>query len=323
MTRRQRRKHERSRYKLGIEVEVFVAEKGFKDLTKDARWSEKQWMGQNAPIDHRLALQADLDSGVPLEGFIRLDYLYKATKIADAKRRVVIFRSYVTKRMQDHILSKVIPEVERFIKDTSDPSLSDRRKNLRGLHWFCIAGGDRNLKRKPALTPWHRKHAEVIRQYFQKDRVFYKLTEYGCALRKWSRIMLEALFGGIFFNFCINGTKFTGARKEVKFVVTEDGQRPTPSNSTPLNNNATSSASSEGEDSELEGLDPPRCSCGNSEDHGDKWEKAQGRGSIVWFNQASLFQTSELGYDTIEEAEAHGKDTHCNKSPDDMFETPW
>jgi hypothetical protein len=47
----------------------------------------------------------------------------------------------------------------------------------------------------------------------------------------------------------------------VEFVVTSNGELPTPRNSAPL-----------------DGRD--------------------GRGSCVWFNQASLFQTSELGFET-------------------------
>jgi hypothetical protein len=47
----------------------------------------------------------------------------------------------------------------------------------------------------------------------------------------------------------------------------------------------------------------------NSEDitgHDD-----QGRGSFVFFNQASMFQGPETGHDTLKEARAHG---HSGKS---------
>ena len=38
-------------------------------------------------------------------------------------------------------------------------------------------------------------------------------------------------------------------------------------------------------------------------DH-EKWDKAHGRGSMVWFNQATLFQSAELGVKTIKAATA-------------------
>ncbi|KAI0055118.1 hypothetical protein BV25DRAFT_1843180 [Artomyces pyxidatus] len=59
------------------------------------------------------------------------------------------------------------------------------------------------------------------------------------------------------------------------FVTTEDGLPPTLSTGTPLN----------GED---------------------------GRGSAVWFNQATMFQTAELGYNTVEDARSAGVDPTCN-----------
>jgi hypothetical protein len=52
---------------------------------------------------------------------------------------------------------------------------------------------------------------------------------------------------------------------DLEFVSTSSGEFPTPENSSPL-------------------------------DGGD------GRGSCVWFNQATMFQTGELGFSTIEKA---------------------
>lgn len=62
---------------------------------------------------------------------------------------------------------------------------------------------------------------------------------------------------------------------DVEFVRTHDGQLPNKNNSTPL-------------------------------------DGADGRGSCVWFNQASMFQSSELGYPTIREAVAAGIDPSCD-----------
>lgn len=40
-----------------------------------------------------------------------------------------------------------------------------------------------------------------------------------------------------------------------------------------------------------------------------------GRGSAVWFNQATMFQTAELGYNTVAEAEESGVDTTSKYTP--------
>ena len=34
----------------------------------------------------------------------------------------------------------------------------------------------------------------------------------------------------------------------------------------------------------------------------------------MWFNQASMFQTAEIGEDTIKEAQAKGKNTVCDNA---------
>lgn len=38
----------------------------------------------------------------------------------------------------------------------------------------------------------------------------------------------------------------------------------------------------------------------------EAWMRGDGRGSIVWFNQATMFQTSELGFETIKQAKVAG-----------------
>ena len=42
------------------------------------------------------------------------------------------------------------------------------------------------------------------------------------------------------------------------------------------------------------------------------WNRADGRGSLVWFNQATLFQSAELGVSTIKKAKKCGLDTHSD-----------
>lgn len=58
-------------------------------------------------------------------------------------------------------------------------------------------------------------------------------------------------------------------------IVSTNGDNPTPENSTPV----------------------------------PSWTDGDVRGSMVWFNQATMFQTSELGVSTIKVAKAMGLDT--------------
>ena len=63
--------------------------------------------------------------------------------------------------------------------------------------------------------------------------------------------------------------------QDVEFVRTHDSQLPAKDSSTPL-------------------------------------DGADGRGSCMWFNQVSMFQPSELGYATVQEATAAGTDASCD-----------
>lgn len=64
-------------------------------------------------------------------------------------------------------------------------------------------------------------------------------------------------------------------------MTTEDGEIPTKENSKPLNVDA------------------------------EAWEKGYGRGSAVWFSQASMFMTSELG-STVSQAKQAGVKSTCD-----------
>ncbi|KAJ3860035.1 hypothetical protein EV359DRAFT_85743 [Lentinula novae-zelandiae] len=71
--------------------------------------------------------------------------------------------------------------------------------------------------------------------------------------------------------------------------TTQNGERPTADNSTPLY----------------------FCGC-ESHTGNQGWADADGRGSMVWFNQASMIQTSELGVATIQQARRMGLNTTCD-----------
>ena len=50
----------------------------------------------------------------------------------------------------------------------------------------------------------------------------------------------------------------------------------------------------------------------------EAWRNGDSRGSMVWFNQATMFQTAELKVATVQKAKEMGKDTACKV--EDMME---
>ena len=78
---------------------------------------------------------------------------------------------------------------------------------------------------------------------------------------------------------------FSSFSADMKVVTTAHGEKPTPKNSTPLHQTRIQRP---------ETVSP------------EDWEAGNGRGSVVWFNQASMFQTSETGYPTLIKARKAG-----------------
>ncbi|KAL0064995.1 hypothetical protein AAF712_007986 [Marasmius tenuissimus] len=347
---------------------------GFEDVSKDSRIGSTAWQGQNARADERKRIRDLIQGGQKLGGITAIPYSNKRLFVADGRSRTIIFRSKVTFHMLNYLLPRVEVAARDFMAKVKWPSEADMKKNLRGEHFFCIAGHDRNNKEKPALSQWHMANKALLELFFAKGEPLEQLTDYGCRLvwnvfrpiaerfKKCGEEMerkfgIRPLYGGLFFNFCLNGARMSGPNpvprvfcephidfknlalaicmifvyghfnhrekcwiviweagvalelpmgvfvlypsslflhfnvdlSNLNFVVT-DGERPTKGNSRPL-----------------------ECLCRNSQaDHGEDWEKAHGRGSMVWFNQASMFQTTELGYNTIAQASAAGAQTTCD-----------
>ena len=90
-------------------------------------------------------------------------------------------------------------------------------------------------------------------------------------------------FSLLFINFLLT------EQLDLPIVTTANDEHPTKENSTPI------------------------YFCGHdSHDDDEAWKKADGRGSMVWFNQASMIQTSELGVSTVKLAKELGMETNCN-----------
>ncbi|KAL0567033.1 hypothetical protein V5O48_014961 [Marasmius crinis-equi] len=351
-------------------TQVALPNVGFQDALEDSRIASTGWQGVNASEDERQVIRHLVQGGHKLKGIRAIPYKGKRLFVADGSGLALIFRSHITERMLTHLLPRVNAAAVLFMKSVKAPSEEDMQKNLRGLHFFCIAGHDRNNKQKPALSKWHQANQKVLGNFFATDEPLEELTRYGCKIVRRvfpdvakrfeecaKKIGIEPLYGGLFFNFCLNGARSSGATSvprvfcephvdfknlalaicmvfvyghfnhrekcwlviweagvalelpmgvfvlypsslflhfnidvtSLDFVVTE-GDRPTKGNSKPLN-----------------------CLCGDpNAEHGESWKNAHGRGSMVWFNQASMFQTTELGFDTVAQARAANAETTCD-----------
>ncbi|KAK1224974.1 hypothetical protein PQX77_012123 [Marasmius sp. AFHP31] len=347
---------------------------GFQDVAKDSRIATTGWQGRNASVDEREWIRQTVRAGGKFEGITAMPYCNKRLFVTDGSGRTLIFRSKVTFHMSNYLLPRVDAAAHEFMAKVKWPSEVDMIKNLRGEHFFCIAGHDRNNKEKPALSQWHQMNKAILEAFFAKGQPLEELTAYGCRLVKSvfpliaarfekcgeemeRKFGIKPLYGGLFFNFCLNGARMEGTNpvprvfcqphidfknlalaicmiyvyghfnhrekcwiviweagvalelpmgvfvlypsslflhfnvdvSNLNFVVT-DGSKPTRDNSKPLN-----------------------CLCRNPRaDHGKDWDNAHGRGSMVWFNQASMFQTTELGYNTVAQAAAADAKTNCD-----------
>ncbi|KAJ3834260.1 hypothetical protein F5878DRAFT_545178, partial [Lentinula raphanica] len=259
---------------------------------KDARLSKPAWMGVKASLDQRAEIETALNHSDPakaktmLRGVAILPYQpHLTTGVRDAAGRLFLLRSALTSSMTQDILPAVNATALEFVQAIKKPfTEADMEANLRGTHWFSIAGHDRNNKRAPAASRFQEENQETIERFFEKgsryqESIDYMATKYG----------VHAKFD-LFFNFCLNSSRQGVDRVfYLPIFTTTDGQHPTKENSKPLH------------------------FCGCSSHEGNQgWARGDGRGSLVWFNQASMVQTSEVGVCTLRLAKEQGLDTNCN-----------
>ncbi|KAF9044589.1 hypothetical protein BDZ89DRAFT_1059069 [Hymenopellis radicata] len=366
-TVRPKRSHrQKQAYKARIlnEMETYAATNGL-NTAIDLPITTTGWMGLRAGIPQswaRILRDAHRSEDEVWEFLDRIQFLPyngQATQVLDAEHRRIIFRSKITPGMAA-LAAEFGAEAAAFVKACKPPSDSDIAGNLRGNHWFCIAGADRNNKSVPALSKWHEENAPIIKEYFCPKRVFNRANGIAndlvailfpaiaarfqaCADYMRTNHKMEPMFGR-FWNWCLNaplaGVKRVFCDPHVDFknlalavcvvfvygifnhrekawlviweagiclelppgvfllypsslfyhfnvdiVTTPDGARPTQQNSTPLSGPTLTRPANVSE---------------------EDWEAGNGRGSVVWFNQASMFQTSETGFNTLAEARLEG-----------------
>ncbi|KAJ3816186.1 hypothetical protein F5880DRAFT_1438931, partial [Lentinula raphanica] len=204
------------------------------------------------------------------------------TGVRDAAGRLFLLRSALTSSMMQDILPAVNTASFEFVQAIKKPfTEADMQANLRGTHWFSIAGHDLScsLNNPAVLTlsstrPSTRSKygCDVLRAHFPVIAERYQESVDYMA----SKHSIQAKFG-LFFNFCLNSSR-PGVERVfyLPIFTTKNGQRPTKENTTPLH----------------------FCGC-DSHEGNQAWARAEGRGSLVWFNQASMIQTSEVGVSTL------------------------
>ncbi|KAJ3858605.1 hypothetical protein EV359DRAFT_52041 [Lentinula novae-zelandiae] len=281
-------------------VEVHTAQDGF-DVPQHSRISKPAWMGLRASADIRGSIQdaiAECASNTVhtiLEGITRIPYVpHLAVAVCDLSNHMFLYRSQLTPNILGCILPDVNAAVPKFVRSiTHGFSEDDMQNNSHGDHWFSIAGHDRNNHQCPEATKFQKNNHLAIARAFAPAQCYQDSVDYTKA-----KFGIHAMFG-LFFNFCLNSAREGVPRvfcrphvdwKNTAFVTTQNGEKPTRENSTPLYS----------------------CTC-SSHDQNSPWAKAEGRGSKVWFNQASMFQTSELGINTLREAKEAGMDTNCDQ----------
>ncbi|KAJ3933560.1 MAG: hypothetical protein NXY57DRAFT_891814 [Lentinula lateritia] len=298
---KEQRKHQYNTWRKANKrpIEVHQVSEGF-DLAKDSRISKPAWMGLKAPKDARDVIYKAIVDPSPtaahsiFKGITKIPYVaHLAVAVCDIDRRMFLYRSELTPNILSYILPRVNAQVPQFVKDIVYPfTENDMLKNSRGDHWFSIAGHDRNNKKEPIMTAFQDANKLAIAKHFGPDKIFRILTEYGCGIlrARFPAVItfgIEALFG-LFFNFCLNAPR-EGVLIDLPIVTTLNGEKPSKQNSKPLY----------------------YCGC-NSHEGSQAWAEADGRGSMVWFNQASMFQTSETGFNTLKEAREAGAKDKCD-----------
>ncbi|KAK0185101.1 hypothetical protein F5146DRAFT_1005725 [Armillaria mellea] len=244
--------------------------------------------------------------GPILQGFKRLLFHPKSqclTLILDVAGRLIIFWSMAMSWIIDS-MDIIVQEVKEFVQNCQPFTDAHTEGNVRGQHWFCIAGHDWQNKQIPTATAWQTQNQKAIAKAFAPrtflaclkfvpcfGHVATSLTRHEfpsvgdcvqqCAsyMDQEGMLIIEVPPGmfllypsSLFYHFNVN-------MKDLEIVTTENGDIPTRTNSHPLYN---------------------------------QWDEGEERGSMVWFNQATMFQSSELRIETMKQAHKDGMDVELD-----------
>ncbi|KAI0750637.1 hypothetical protein C8Q80DRAFT_1118665 [Daedaleopsis nitida] len=270
-----------------------------------------QWSG----VDYRYRkgfapaqLTADYKSGAVFHEMKRLEFTFVEYKgfvtffvdVDGHKAEWLDMAHDPTNPLKGTVLEVFAEECWGYIQACGNLTQAQLNKNRRGDHWSHVSGVDRQNKETPDLTAWHKKYEDDTERLMAKGTATRRIIllrmgipesiakpRYGlwynyffvygsfnhhekAWLVFWEAHLIIQLPPGVFIFYPSSlFTHFNINRDDFEIVTTADGSEPTPQTARPLH-------------------------------------EVTGRGSIVLFNQASLFQTAELG-STVKEAKAAGR----------------
>ncbi|KAF8067612.1 hypothetical protein FPV67DRAFT_1449249 [Lyophyllum atratum] len=210
------------------------------------------------------------------------------------------------------------PEIPALTYPTSSAfgvGVEKMANNARGPHFFSILGHDRQIKPEPRLSEFHRKNETTIERLMCEGGTFARINKImeNHVAREFPRIakrfresetVLKEKYGvermfGPFWSFCVNAPRYHHGIQRVHCCPHVDALNLAIGICVvfvyDINKHIVTG--------ELE--DPYT---GEHQANRCWW----GGGSVVWFNQAVMFQTAELGVASIKEAKAAGIDATCN-----------
>ncbi|KAL0059716.1 hypothetical protein AAF712_013512 [Marasmius tenuissimus] len=354
--------------------ELVQPSEGFGSMLAASRIASTFWQGVNVKGDQREEVRKRVEDGEKFEGIKPIPYTGNRTYVADRSGIVFIFRSVVTASILNHLLPAVEEAASKFMEAVIWPTDGDMKKNLRGNHFFCGAGHDRNNKKVPSLSKWHTANAKAVEAFFAPGQPLHAATRYGCSLLEKEfpdiaqryktcaeemkrKFNISPLFGGFYWNFCLNGVRLGGPtpvprvfckphidfknlalgvcmifvyghfdhKRKCWLVIWEAGialELPMgifvlyPS-SLFLHFNVDADnlqfVVTDGNEPTKDSCRPLSCLCGDpTKITVRNGKRRMGEGLWCGLIEASMFQTTELGYNTVEEARSAGAETDCD-----------
>ncbi|KAG1726937.1 hypothetical protein EDB19DRAFT_1914433 [Suillus lakei] len=264
-----------------------------------------------------------------LTEFERVPYQRLKTRVRDSQGRLWLVRTFVGPHIKE--LLPLFQEAAATFVSTVEQnngsfSESEMEGHARGRHWFSLCGHDRNSKLKPSLSAWHLANCKAIDQLWtpagavsqissMMNAVFqeeFPLLARRAGVRRvhcsphvdWKNIAIGICVIFIYGDF--------NSKERSWLVIWEAG----------LVIEMPAGVFVMYPSSLFFHFNVDMCDlqfvCTNgslpTEDNSSRLDGGDGRGSCVWFNQATMFQSAELGFTTVADARRAGAPCTSNAS---------
>ncbi|KAK1233316.1 hypothetical protein PQX77_003542 [Marasmius sp. AFHP31] len=156
--------------------EIAQPSSGFDSIVAGSNIASTFWQGVNVKADCRDEIRKKVEAGEKFNGITPLPYTGNRTYVADRSGLIFLFRSATSKWLIENLVPKVQEAATKFMNEVIWPRTEDLEKNLRGKHFMCCAGHDRNNKKVPSLSRWHRVNAKAIETFFAEGEPFHTAT---------------------------------------------------------------------------------------------------------------------------------------------------